>query len=75
MALNYIDVVNGDNGMALNYIDVVNGDNGMAWNYIDVVNGDNCDDNVSLGLDYRGISILCWYDIGVYTGDGTGGHL
>ena len=31
MALNYIDVANGDNGMALNYIDVVNGDNCMGW--------------------------------------------
>ena len=49
----------GLHGMALNKIDVVNGDNGMALNYIDVANGDNCDDNVSLGLDYRGISILC----------------
>ncbi len=31
MALNKIDVVNGDNGMALNYIDVANGDNCMGW--------------------------------------------
>ena len=52
MALSYIGVVNGDTGMALNYID----GNGLHW-MLSMVNPR--DDNVSLGLDYRGISVLC----------------
>ena len=72
-----LNVVHGDNWMAgielhgwhwitwlaLHYLDVVNGDNGnrLQW-MLSMVNPR--DDNVSLRLDYRGISVLCWYDIG-----------